>query len=122
MKCKVLTVEATNDGKGIDKALAGYADVFAKAPFNGFDSFKLVQEKKYTLELGAPSPLKLRDLKGTLEYTGRTDKRLKLTLKLDRPAGSPVVIEGKASSGAPFIAAGMKSPSGRWVIAVECTD
>ncbi len=121
--CRVLTVEASPAEGGVDKALLPYAEVFAKPPFDGFHSFRLVHEKKYELSLGTDGELELPgELKGTLQFNGREGKALKLTLNLTRPDGRQVVVEGKSSSGTPFIAAGLRSGTGRWVIAVECRD
>jgi hypothetical protein len=121
--CKVLTVEASNSGTGIDKNLSEYAVLFSKKPFAAFNSFKLVNSSKLKLESGVAKELALSgNLKGSLMFTGFAGRRLKLSLKLNRPGTTPAIIEGKALPGTPFLAAGFKSGSGRWIIAVECTD
>ncbi|MBN2344492.1 MAG: hypothetical protein JXX29_01660 [Deltaproteobacteria bacterium] len=119
--CKVLTIEATNSGNGVDSALQPYAAIFKKKPFDTFNSFALISEKEYTLKLNQPLQLSLpTQLTGTLEFRGNDKNNLKLQLHLTKNEGAPIVINGTASDGAPFMAAGYKSPLGRWVIAIKC--
>ncbi|MBN2530957.1 MAG: hypothetical protein JXR76_31510 [Deltaproteobacteria bacterium] len=121
--CKVFTIEATNSGLGLDDSLKQYASIFTQKPFNAFNSFKLVSEKEYRLAPNQPLKLTLPEqLIGTLEYRGMSGTRLKLNLKLSRQDCSPILIEGTAGNGVPFMAAGLKSPNGRWVLAVKCKD
>ncbi len=123
IRCNIFTIEASNSGAGLDSGLKEYAEIFKNKPFDKFNSFKLVSTKKINLSLGEKKELSLHtDLKGSLKFTGLSGKQLKLSLKLIKSNGSPVIIEGKALPGTPFIAAGLKSGHGRWVIAVECTD
>jgi len=119
--CRVFTIEATSDGTGIDDALKPYASIFAQKPFDSFNSFRLADEKMYQLSLNTPTTLQLPGkLKGTLEFKGKSDNRLNLNLNLSKNQSPPIVIEGTTGSGVPFIAAGFKSPKGRWVFAVKC--
>ena len=121
--CNVITIEATNSGTGIDKPLKSFASVFSQKPFSAYDSFKLVTQKKYRLSLNSPHTLALPEqLNGTLEYKGKANSSLKLTLALSKLENAPVIIEGTAGKGIPFMAAGFKSPGGRWIFAVKCTD
>lgn len=121
--CNVLTVEASKSGKGLDEALKQYSSIFAQKPFDVFDTFKLVSQKKYVLELQKPMKLILpSELSGSLEYQGKTSNQLKLSLKLSKSQDSPIIIEGTAGNGVPFMAAGFKSPEGRWILAVQCVD
>lgn len=120
--CKVLTIEASNTGHGIDKALEQYASIFKKKPFHSFNSFTLVSENEYQLELNSPTQLELpRQLSGTLEFSGKNNSQLTLNLNLSNNNEPPIVIKGTASNGVPFMAAGFKSPHGRWVIAIKCS-
>lgn len=120
--CTVLTIEASNGSEGVDAALSQYAAIFSQQPFASFSSFKLINEKQYTLELNKPLKLTLpADLSGSLEYRGALKSELHLNLNISSGTGKPVLIEGTASNGVPFIAAGLKSPNGRWVIAVKCS-
>lgn len=121
--CKVFTIEATNSGVGVDDRLKQYASIFTQKPFSVFNSFKLVSEKEYRLAPNQPLQLNLPEqLTGTLEYRGMSGARLKLNLKLSRQDSAPILIEGTAGNGVPFMAAGLKSPNGRWVLAVKCRD
>lgn len=121
--CNVITIEATNNGTGVDKTLKSFASVFSQKPFNAYNSFTLIAQKQYRLSLNSPHTLALPEqMSGTLVYKGKTDTSLKLTLELSKLENAPVVIEGTAGKGIPFMAAGFKSPDGRWIFAVKCTD
>jgi DNA-binding NtrC family response regulator len=123
VNCKVLTIEATNDGSGVAQPLREYASVFSQKPFDTFNSFRLVSEKEYTLPLNKPLTLSLPDqLNGTLAFKGKSNNNLQLTLKLAKAQNPPIIIDGKAGNGIPFMAAGFKSPNGRWILAVKCND
>ena len=123
VNCKVFTIEASNDGTGIDAQLQPYASIFSQKPFDTFNSFKLTNETVYQLSLNSPAALSLPgEWKGSLEYRGKNDNRLKLNLNLSKNQTPPIIIEGTTGNGIPFIAAGFKSPKGRWVFAVKCTE
>jgi hypothetical protein len=121
VRCELLTIEASNAGQGIDPALMAHAAVLQKAPFASFNTFKLVQRQGYELTLGAPAALAMpAPLRGSLTFNSLLEGRLDITLSIERPAGGPVIINGKASPGSPFFAAGLKSDSGRWVFGIVC--
>ncbi|MBN2719005.1 MAG: hypothetical protein JXX14_24370 [Deltaproteobacteria bacterium] len=123
INCKVLTIEASNDNSGVAQSLKEYTSVFSQKPFNSFNSFKLISETDYTLTLNTPRTLSLPDtLNGILAYKGKSDSSLQLTLKLAKAQQPPIIIDGKAGNGIPFMAAGFKSPNGRWILAVKCND
>ena len=119
--CKVYTIEASNNAAGVDNNLKDYLSIFAQKPFTEFKSFELISEKEYKLVPNKPLQLTLpTQLSGTLEYKGMTGNSLNLNLKLSKQGSTPIIIEGKTGNGVPFIAAGLKSPKGRWVLAVKC--
>lgn len=121
--CKVFTIEASNSGNGVDAALKPYAGIFKNKPFDAFNSFTLISEKKYTLKLNTPTELSLpTQLSGTLEFVGNTSNKLQLNLSLAKNDGAPILIKGTTTAGVAFMAAGYKSPKGRWVIAVKCIE
>ncbi len=121
VRCEVLTIEASRSGQGIDPALTQHASIFQKAPFSGFDTFKLVHRQSYELTLGAPVALAMpKPLTGALQFNNRPQGRLDLTLSIVRPKLSPILINGKATPGSPFFAAGLKSAHGRWVFGIIC--
>lgn len=121
-RCEVLTIQASNEGGGIDPALAEHAHVFGKAPFNAFDTFKLVHRQQYEMELRAPTALKLPErLGGTLRLNELSTDALDLTLTIARAGRRPVNVEGKASPGAPLFAAGFAGAGGTWIFGVVCT-
>jgi hypothetical protein len=121
IRCEVLTIEASRTGQGIDPALAIYGAVFRTAPFAEFDTFKLVSRRSYELTLGGPAGLELPPpYSGTLRFDRENAGRFELSLALNRPTGGPVLVQGKATPGTPFFAAGLKSALGRWVFGVSC--
>lgn len=121
IRCEVLTIEASRTGQGIDPALAIYTPVFKTAPFAEFDTFKLVDRRSYELTLGGLAALSLPSpYAGSLRFDRENGGRFELSLTLARPTGNPVLVQGKATPGAPFFAAGLKSALGRWIFGVAC--
>jgi hypothetical protein len=122
IRCEVLTIEASRTGQGIDPALAVYRPVFLTAPFAEYDTFKLVTRHSYELTLGGqaatlalPAPYT-----GSLRFDQENIGRFELSLTLTRPTGAPVLVQGKATPGTPFFAAGLRSALGRWIFGVAC--
>jgi hypothetical protein len=121
VRCEVLTIEASRSGQGIDPALALYGAVFKAAPFAEFDTFKLVGRRSYELALGSDAALTIPSpYTGSLRFDRENAGRFELTLSLTRPSGPPILVQGKATPGTPFFAAGLKSALGRWVFGVAC--
>jgi hypothetical protein len=121
IRCEVLTIEASRTGQGIDPALTLYSAVFKTAPFAEFDTFKLVARRSYELTLGGQSALSLPSpYGGALRFDRENGGRFELSLTLTRPTGAPILVQGKATPGTPFFAAGLKSALGRWVFGVAC--
>lgn len=121
VRCEVLTIEASNSGQGIDPELMAHVSIFQKAPFSSFNTFRLVNRSKYELTLGNPKPLTMpAPLAGSLTFNRQLEGRLDLTLTINRPSGAPILINGKATPGSPFFAAGLKSERGRWVFGIVC--
>jgi hypothetical protein len=121
VRCDLLAIEASNRGQGIDAALTQHTSMLSKPPFSAFDTFKLVSRHAYDLQLGVPAPLSLpAPLVGTLAYNSETNAKLDLTLTITRPQAKPVTVQGKASPGSPFFAAGFKSSGGTWIFGVIC--
>jgi hypothetical protein len=121
IRCEVLTIEASRTGQGIDPALAVYGPIFRTAPFAEFDTFKLVARRSYELTLGGLSALELPSpYGGSLRFDRENAGRFELSLTLTRPTGGPVLVQGKATPGTPFFAAGLKSALGRWIFGVAC--
>jgi hypothetical protein len=113
IRCEVLTIEASRTGQGIDPALAVYSTVFRTAPFAEYDTFKLVARRSYELTLGVQSALSLPPpYVGALRFDRENEGRFELSLTLTRPTGAPVLVQGKATPGTPFFAAGLKSALG----------
>jgi hypothetical protein len=121
IRCEVLTIEASHSAQGVDPALAMYGAIFKKPPFADFETFKLIARKSYELQLANETALTLPSpYAGTLRFDRENAGRFELSLSLTRPSGAPILVQGKATPGTPFFAAGLKSPLGRWVFAVAC--
>ena len=122
-RCEILTVQASNSGRGIAESLTQYAEIFKKPPFATYDSFELLDRQVVELALAVPTQLTLpENIGGSLNLNGRIGKQLDLTLTLSRNKKTPITIRGHASPGAPLIAAGMTSSKGIWVFGVVCTE
>jgi hypothetical protein len=125
VRCEVLSIEARNDGSGVDPALRSvleaHATVFDKYPFSTFDSFKLVMRRTYELKMVSQVALTLpQPFTGRLSLKGWDSGQLKLSLSLSRGEGQPIVVDGNASPGTPFFAAGLASSGGTWIFGVLC--
>ncbi|MCP4601548.1 MAG: hypothetical protein GY847_13720 [Proteobacteria bacterium] len=121
VRCDVLTIEASNSNRGIDPALKSYAAVFKQPPFAGFNTFQLIHRKTYDMPLNVPVTLTLpASLGGSLRLTRKDGSQLDLTLALARQGRKPIEINGRASPGTPFFAAGLKNQKGVWIIGVAC--
>ena len=121
VSCKVLTIEASHGGQGIDSGLKEYTSVLRKPPFSTYDTFRLVHQQSYAITLGKSVSLTLPGaFSGKLNFNKVIKKHLDLTLTITRPSAKPIIINGKTISGAPFFAAGLKSKHGRWVFGIIC--
>jgi hypothetical protein len=119
--CEVLTIKASNDGKGIDNKISKYSNIFKKEPFSRYDSFALLRTEKIQIELKSPRSLQLPDgIEGSLVLNNIADGKLDLTFALARGAKPPIRINGIAAPGSPIFAAGMKSGAGIWIFGVAC--
>ncbi len=121
VRCEVMTIQASNSKKGIDPALSAYKVVFKQRPFSAFDTFQLVHRQTYEMAVGTPTALSMpKTLGGSLSLNGEVNLKLSLTLTLARNGQRPININGTASPGAPFFAAGLKNPSGVWILGIAC--
>ena len=122
IKCRVLTIKATSEGAGIDDALRTHAEVFKRAPFSRYNTFRLINTDVITLTVDSPTQLKLpAQLGGSLELRGVRGREMSLTLTITPPGKKRIVIRGAASPGAPFFAAGLKANGGGvWIFGIAC--
>ncbi len=121
VRCEVMTIQASNLGKGIDKRLKKHAATFKQPPFSAYNTYELVHRQTYKMPQSAPVTLRLPEsLGGSLRLNKVVADQLDLTLSLARKGKSPVNIQGKANFGAPFFAAGFKNPKGVWIFGVVC--
>lgn len=119
--CEVMTIQASNLGKGIDKRLKKHEATFKQPPFSAFDTYELVHRQTYKMPITASISLHLPEsLGGSLRLNKEANDQLDLTLSLARKGKSPINIQGKATFGAPFFAAGFKNPKGVWIFGVVC--
>ena len=121
VQCDVMTIQASNAGKGVDTRLKKYERTFKQPPFSAYNTYELVHRQTYTMPANVPVALRLpKSLGGTLKLNKVAKGELDLTLSLTRKDKSPVNIQGKAAFGAPFFAAGFKNPDGVWIFGVVC--
>ena len=123
VRCDVMTIQASNAGKGVDARLKKYEQTFKQSPFSAYNTYELVHRQTYSMPTNAPVSLRLpKSLGGTLKLNNVAKGELDLTLSLTRKDKSPVNINGKAAFGAPFFAAGFKNPTGVWIFGVVCRE
>jgi hypothetical protein len=121
VQCEVMTIQASNLGKGIDKRLKKHEATFKQPPFSAFDTYELIHRQTYKMPRSASVSLHLPEsLGGSLRLNKVVNDQLDLTLSLARKEKSPINIQGKATFGAPFFAAGFKHPKGVWIFGVVC--
>ncbi len=119
--CKVLTIQATRNGKGIDPRISQYSAIFKKKPFADYDTFVLLDAQVATVELKSPAALRLpTGISGSLVLNKVSEGKLDLTFTLSRNGKSPIRINGVASPNSPIFAAGLKSAAGIWIFGVAC--
>ncbi|MDJ0764767.1 MAG: hypothetical protein QNJ97_17435 [Myxococcota bacterium] len=121
VRCEILTIQASNTGQGIDPALRAHRSLFLQAPFSSYNTFRLVNRHIHTMALGVHKSLTLPpSLTGSLRLNRIDGAKLDLTLTLTRQGREPIRINGKASPGSPFFAAGLKNTQGVWIFGVVC--
>lgn len=119
--CEVLTIQASNQGKGVDGKISKYAHIFRTQPFSGYNTFTLVDSQVIKVELKSPLKLQLPgSIDGSLLLNKIAGGKLDLTFALSRAGKTPVRINGIAAPNSPIFAAGMKSASGIWIFGVAC--
>ena len=120
-RCEVLTIHASNVGRGTDAKLSRFAALFVQKPFSAFDTFELMETQEIGLEMGIPAALKLPErIGGTLRLNKIENGKFDLSLSLSRDGKPPVRINGIAAAQSPILAAGMKSKNGVWIFGVAC--
>lgn len=119
--CRVLTIQASNEGKGVDEKISKFAHIFKNTPFSGYNTFTLIDSQFVKIELKSPLQLQLPDsITGSLMLKKIADGKLDLAFALSRAGKPPVRINGIAAPSSPIFAAGMKSPTGIWIFGVAC--
>ena len=120
-RCEVLTIHASNAGKGTSEKLSRFSALFAQKPFSAFDTFELIETQDLEIEIGIPAVLKLPDrIDGTLHLNKIDNGKFDLSLSLGRGGKPPVRINGIAAPQSPILAAGLKSKNGVWIFGVTC--
>lgn len=126
--CTVLEIEASNSGKGIDKALQPLAKKLKKPPFSAWKSFKLlkrhqrnvVRMKAFTLKLVNKGKMSLlyRDASGS----AHNKTRLRLSLTLDDAKGKRKLdLTIKLDSGDYYLIGGDPlKDGGTYILATSC--
>lgn len=130
--CDVYEIEASNDGKDIDKGLEKkLGKVLRKAPFNGWTSFKLLEKHSEAAELKKPVSVKLTT-GGKLELTikdkiVKTGKKKRLRIQatmLDKAGKQQLETTSSVDSGDPWLIGGEplpKKPKSTYFVGIACT-
>jgi hypothetical protein len=127
-QCTVLEVQATSEKKGVDPKLDRFKTKFAKPPFSGWDTFKLLREQSVSVERQKPASVTLVNgtvtllLKDKMSVQGGRP-RLRFGVDLDskdgrRTASSVFTFD----SGDGILIAGEPYQNGVYVLALSCSS
>lgn len=130
--CVVYEIEASNEGKGIDKGLqAKLGKVLKKAPFTSWKSFKLLKEHTKPAEVRKPVSVKLTtggkltlNIKSIVAKQGKK-KRLRIQATMHGKDGKQqLVTTSSIDSGDPWLIGGEPMPSkpkSTYFVGIACT-
>ncbi|MFO0762182.1 MAG: hypothetical protein U0359_37430 [Byssovorax sp.] len=126
--CEVIILHATNDGSGIDPKI-GKMPELSKPPFSSYNSYKLLDRPKISLDKGKSSTVKLptgRDLmvtfKDVIEPKKKDEpKRYVVTASIQKPDGNTFLplLEVNAKAGEIFFVGGQSYQGGSLVIGIK---
>ncbi len=126
--CEIVVLHATNDNSGIDPKI-GKMPELGQPPFSSYNSYKLLDRPKLTLNKGASATVKLptgRDLmvmyKDIIEPKKKDElKRFTITASIQKPGGNTFLplLEVNAKAGENFFVAGQTYKGGMLVIGIK---
>lgn len=125
---EVVVLHATNDGSGIDPKI-GKMPELGKPPFSAYNSYKLLERLKLSLQKGKPTTTKLPDgsvlqvsLKDVTEAKKQGEpRRFVISTSIQKPGGNTFLplLEVNAKAGEPFFVAGQQHKGGVLVLGVK---
>ncbi|KYF65455.1 hypothetical protein [Sorangium cellulosum] len=125
---EVVVLHATNDGTGIDPKI-GKMPELGKPPFSAYNSYKLLDRLKISLQKGKPTTTKLPNgsvlmvsLKDVVAAKKQDEpKRFVISASIQKPGGNTFLplLEVNAKAGENFFVAGQQHLGGVLVLGVK---
>jgi hypothetical protein len=128
MAAEVIVLHATNDGTGIDPKI-GKMPELGKPPFSSYNSYKLLDRPKVSVDKATSSKVKLPNdgvlmvsLKEIIAPKKKDDpKRYVVSASIQKPGGNTFLplLEVNAKAGETFFVAGQNHKGGILVIGIK---
>jgi len=128
VSAEIIILHATNDGSGIDPKI-GKMPALGQPPFSSYNSYKLLDRVKLSLDKGKSTTTKLPtgrelmvSLKDVVEPKKKDEtKRYVVTASIQKPDGNTFLplLEVSAKAGEPFFVAGQNYKGGSLVIGIK---
>lgn len=128
VNAEVVVLHATNDGSGIDPKI-GKMPELGKPPFSAYNSYKLLERLKVSLQKGKPTTTKLPNgsvlmvsLKDVVAAKKKDEpKRFVVSASIQKPGGTTFLplLEVNAKAGENFFVAGQQHMGGVLVIGIK---
>lgn len=125
---EIVILHATNDGKGIDPKI-GKMPELGKPPFSAYNSYKLLERLKVSLQKGKPTTTKLPNgsvlmvsLKDVVAAKKKDEpRRFVVSASIQKPGGTTFLplLEVNAKAGENFFVAGQQHMGGVLVIGIK---
>jgi hypothetical protein len=128
VSAEVIVLHATNDGSGIDPKIGKMAEL-GKPPFSSYNSYKLLDRSKMSIDKASPTKIKLPNdgvlmvsLKDVINPKKKDEqKRYVIGASIQKPGGNSFLplLEVNAKAGETFFVAGQNHKGGVLVIGIK---
>ncbi|UQA63693.1 hypothetical protein E8A73_018150 [Polyangium aurulentum] len=128
VSAEVIVLHATNDGSGIDPKIGKMAEL-GKPPFSSYNSYKLLDRSKMSIDKASPTKIKLPNdgvlmvsLKDVINPKKKDEqKRYVIGASIQKPGGNSFLplLEVNAKAGETFFVAGQSHKGGILVIGIK---
>jgi len=128
VSAEVIVLHATNDGSGIDPKIGKMAEL-GKPPFSSYNSYKLLDRSKMSIDKASPTKIKLPNdgvlmvsLKDVISPKKKDEqKRYVIGASIQKPGGNSFLplLEVNAKAGETFFVAGQNHKGGILVIGIK---
>lgn len=128
VSAEVIVLHATNDGSGIDPKIGKMAEL-GKPPFSSYNSYKLLDRSKMSIDKASPTKIKLPNdgvlmvsLKDVILPKKKDEqKRYVIGASIQKPGGNSFLplLEVNAKAGETFFVAGQNHKGGVLVIGIK---